>query len=378
MTKKTVRDPWLRDNAWQVLDAVVDAIIAMDENGTIQYANDATYRMFGLEPGSLIGSDVCALMPEPHRSRHRSYVGAYLQTGKASIIGVGRELIAQASDGRLIPIYLAVSDIRTPAGIFFAGILRDLTQQKAAQAVLLEQQERLARVGRLSTMGEMTASIAHEINQPLTAISMYAQACLKLLQAPALDQEKLGSALEKLNRQSLRAGAIIERIQRFVRNESGQRERCDVRSLINDIVQFAQADARLHDMALNFELQEDLPKVWCDPIQVQQVALNLIRNAIDAMHDINRDHGNQITVRSRMVDSWIEVAVEDAGTGVSPEEEPMVFSAFHSTKKDGMGMGLSICRSIINQHGGQMGFFNNPGFGATFYFRLPAGEDQEA
>ena len=163
-----------------------------------------------------------------------------------------------------------------------------------------------------------------------------------------------------------------------MRNESGQRELCDVRHLIGDIVQFALADARLHDMELTFDLAEDLPNVWCDPIQVQQVALNLIRNAIDAMHQIGREHGNRVIIRSRRVEDWIEVAVEDAGTGVSNEDEPMVFSAFHTTKKDGMGMGLSICRSIINQHGGQLGFFNNPEHGATFYFRLPAGEGHEA
>ena len=272
MKKKAGTDQWLRDNALHVLDAVVDAIVAMDDQGIIQYANGATYRMFGLEPGSLVGTDVAELMPEPHRSRHQDYVDKYLQTGKAHIIGVGRELVAQSADGRQIPIYLAVSAIPTPEGVYFAGILRDLTQQKQSQAALLEHQERLARVGRLSTMGEMTASIAHEINQPLTAISMYAQACLKLLQSSVLDRTRLGAALEKLNRQSLRAGAIIERIQRFVRNESGQRELCDVRHLIGDIVQFALADARLHDMELTFDLAEDLPNVWCDPIQVQQVA----------------------------------------------------------------------------------------------------------
>lgn len=375
--QKPVTEQWLRDNAMHVLDAVVDAIVAMDQNGVIQYANEATYRMFARAPGSLLGADVTELMPEPHRTRHQTYVDKFLKTGKARIIGIGRELMAVSGDGRQIPIYLAVSEIRTPQGVYFAGILRDLTQQKQSQALLLEHQERLARVGRLSTMGEMTASIAHEINQPLTAISMYAQACLKLLQAAVLDRTKLSAALDKLNRQSLRAGAIIERIQRFVRNESGQRELVDLRHLIAEISQFARADARLHDMELIFDLGEDLPNVWCDPIQVQQVALNLIRNAIDATHQIGSVNGNRITIRTGRVDDWVEVSVEDAGTGVSVDDEPLVFSAFHTTKKDGMGMGLSICRSIINQHGGQLGFNNNPVHGATFWFRLPAGDVAE-
>jgi two-component system, LuxR family, sensor kinase FixL len=370
-------DRWLRENALSVLDAVVDAIITMDEQGTIQYANGAAYRMFGYPSGTMLGMDVTALMPEPHHTQHHVYVESYLRTHQPKIIGIGRELVAQAADGRHIPIYLAVSEIPTPHGMCFAGILRDLTQQKQAQAALLEQQERLARVGRLSTMGEMTASIAHEINQPLTAISMYSQACIKLLEAERLDLEKLKSALDKLTRQSLRAGAIIERIQRFVRNESGQREACDPNTLIADLQTFVRGDARLHDIELKFELATGLPRVWCDPIQIQQVALNLIRNAIDAMHQIDRIHGNQVTIRSRLAGDLVEVAVEDSGTGVSADEEPLVFSAFHSTKVDGMGMGLSICRSIINEHGGQLGFFNNADHGATFYFRLPAGDEHE-
>lgn len=377
MSDKVSPDQWLRDNALNVLDAVVDAIIAMDQHGTIHYANEAAYRMFGFDAGEFVGKDVETLMPQPHRGRHKSYVGDYLNSGKAKIIGIGRELVAQAADGRQIPIYLAVSEIRTPQGIFFAGILRDLSAEKEAQAALLEHQDRLARVGRLSTMGEMTASIAHEINQPLTAISMYAQASVKMLESGAHDPAKVATALEKLSAQSLRAGAIIERIQRFVRNEHSQRELCRIDVLIGDIAQFVQGDARLHDIDLVFDLAKDLPQVYCDPIQIQQVALNLIRNAIDAMEPIQRQYGNRVTVQVQMVNDWIEVSVEDLGTGVAPAEEKLVFSAFHSSKKDGMGMGLSICRSIIDQHGGQIGFANNPEHGATFYFRLPVGGSDE-
>lgn len=369
---------WLRENAMLVLDTVVDSIIIIDSVGGIHYANGASYRMFGFEPGSLVGKNVTELMPESFRAGHESHLSRYLRTREAHVIGIGRELPVQTADGRHIPCYLAVSEIPTAHGMFFAGILRDLTKEKQAQAAVLEQQERLARVGRLSTMGEMTASIAHEINQPLTAISMYAQACLKLLQMPSFDREKLSAALDKLNRQSLRAGAIIERIQRFVRNESGQRELCDIGRLVRDVGQFARGDARLNELELRFDLAEDLPPVWCDPVQVQQVALNLVRNAIDAVCHVHRAHGDLLTIRGRRVDDWVEVSVIDAGSGVSADDEPLIFSAFHSTKKDGMGMGLSICRSIINQHGGQLGFFNNPDHGATFYFRLPVGEEQES
>ena len=377
MNKKTSKDSWLRDNALSVMDAVVDAIVTIDAEGTIQYANAATYRLFGYPDDGLVGQPVTILMPEPHHSQHQRYVDSFLTSGTARIIGIGRELMAVTREGKMFPIYLAVSEIKTPLGVFFAGILRDLTQQKAAQEALLEQQEKLARVGRLSTMGEMTASIAHEINQPLTAISMYAQACNKLLQNPVMDRERLSTALEKLTRQSLRAGAIIERIQRFVRNETGQRELVNLNGLVRDLSHFVAADARLHDIQIVYELADAVPSVFCDPIQIQQVALNLIRNAIDAMQQIERRNGNRVTVRTAQGEEWVELAVEDCGTGVSDDDEPLVFSAFHTTKKDGMGMGLSICRSIINQHGGQLNFSNNPSHGATFYFRLPTGGESD-
>ena len=223
-------------------------------------------------------------------------------------------------------------------------------------------------------MGEMTASIAHEINQPLTAIAMYAQACIKLLQQEKPDQQRVVDALEKLNEQSLRAGDVIERIQRFVRNEGSQKELVDLNELIGDLRHLAAGDARLHGIELVFNLDDEQPRVFCDPVQIQQVALNLIRNAIDAMHEIGCQNGQVVMVQTRLLQGEAEVSVVDLGTGVAAEHQSELFSAFHTTKRDGMGMGLSICSSIIQQHGGLLDFFNNDNFGATFYFRLPLGE----
>jgi two-component system sensor kinase FixL len=244
---------------------------------------------------------------------------------------------------------------------------------------LAEQRERLAHVGRLSTMGEMTASIAHEINQPLTAIAMYAQSSLKLLQREDPDLGKLAAALEKLNTQSLRAGAIIERIQRFARARESQRERSRLNNLLRDLVKLAEGDARLQDVTITFDLQDGLADVYCDPIQIQQVALNLIRNAIDAMKGIDCRHGNAITITSRALEGgMVEVAVSDQGPGVSDDQVMLLFKAFHTTKKDGMGMGLSICRTIIAEHGGVLSHRKNPGPGVTFFFTLPTGEGDHA
>jgi two-component system sensor kinase FixL len=359
-----------------ILHTAVDAIVIIDEQGRIETINDAAERLFGYTQSELTGQPVDVLMPEPHRSHHTDYLVRYLATREARIIGVGRELEALTRDGRRIPIHLSVSEIRLAGTHRFTGFIRDLSDQRATLEVLAEQRERLAHVGRLSTMGEMTASIAHEINQPLTAISMYAQSGLRLLQREAPDLVKLTAALDKLNTQSLRAGAIIERIQRFTRSQEGQRENVAINMLLKELVKLAEGDARLHDMELVFDLEEPLPPLSADPIQIQQVALNLIRNAIDAMNEIDCANGRQILISTRSIaGNRIEVAVVDDGPGVAEDHADLLFTPFHTTKKEGMGMGLSICRTIIAEHGGVLGFRGRTGGmpGATFYFTLPTG-----
>ncbi|MDP6375699.1 MAG: PAS domain S-box protein [Pseudomonadales bacterium] len=373
---------WLRDNALTVLDTAVDSIVTIDVRGTIQFVNRATLALFAYEESELIGQPLSKLMPDTQRSQHQRYINRYIDTGKAQIIGTGRELIAMDSNGREFPIYLAISEIGTGDEMHFAGIIRDLSEQKAAQAAIIEQRDNLAHVGRLSTMGEMTASIAHEINQPLTAIAMYAQASLKLLERDDVDRDKLKRALEKLNIQSLRAGDVIERIQRFVRNEGGTKELVDINALLRELSHLVSADVRMHGLELEFDFADNLTSVFCDSVQVQQVALNLIRNAIDAMAEINCKNGRTIQIathpsRHDGVKEGIEVAITDSGVGINSEQEKQLFQAFHTTKPHGMGMGLSISRSIIDAHAGTLDFCSNPEHGCTFYFRLPKGEVHE-
>ena len=361
---------WLKENAGHVLDAVVDAIITIDAGGHIQSYNKATEHLFGYDSKELIGRDVSVLMPEPHKKQHQHYVDQYLETRQPKIIGIGRELEAVRKDGSVFPIYLAVSDIKSNSGKFFVGIIRDLSEQRETQQALIEQREAVAHVGRLITMGEMTASIAHEINQPLAAIAMYAQASMRLLARDDVDQGKVLDAIQKLNDQSLRAGEVIERIQRFVQNASGEKRLADVNVLLKEISHLAAGDARLHGIELTFELADDLPLVFVDVVQIHQVALNLVRNAIDAMFEIECRQGNRVLIRSALVDSEVRVEVEDQGPGVAPQMEANLFSAFQTTKAEGMGMGLSISKNIMGDHGGRLGFSNGE-HGATFFFTLP-------
>jgi len=376
----------LRAQALALLNTAVDGIIIIDDRGLIEVFNPAASRLFGVSEAEIIGQPLTSLMPEPYRSRHDDFVDRYLATGERHIIGIGRELTALHRDGREFPIYLAVSEIPGERRRF-TGIVRDLSEQVANRRVLEEQRERLAHVGRLSTMGEMTASIAHEINQPLTAITMYAQAGVKLLDrlhhGAAPDTEvidKLAGALDKLANQSLRAGAIIERIQRFARPQSTTHQTVQVNALIRDLLQLAGSDGRLHNIELDLDLDETLPPVDADAIQLQQVLLNLIRNAIDAMSEIHCQQGNRIRIRSaRTAPGWLRVSVSDCGPGVTARDRERLFTPFHTTKSEGMGMGLSICRSIVSAHDGELSFANNtPDPGATFYFNLPIAGDGAA
>ncbi len=368
----------MQAEAEAILDTTVDAIIIIDERGLIENFNQAATRLFGYQPHEVIGKSVNILMPEPDHSQHDQYMHNYLESGDAKIIGIGRELEAVDRNGVRIPVYLAVSEVKTDGDRRFTGIIRDLSEQRATRQALAEQREKLAHVSRLSTMGEMTASIAHEINQPLTAIAMYAQAGMKLIDRGEPDLNRIREALDKLNTQSLRAGAVIERIQRFARAQETHREILDMNDLLEDLVKLAESDARLHDMELVLHLAPDLPDLFGDPIQIQQVALNLIRNAIDAMMEIDCVHGRRIQISTELADSdHVRVSVADLGAGVAETQMLLVFTPFHTTKKEGMGMGLSICRSIIAEHGGELSFHNNEGPGATFFFTLPTGVSNE-
>ena len=357
-----------------ILDTAVDGIIIIDELGTIETFNQAASELFGYSADEVIGRSVNMLMNAGDASSHNSYLAQYLKTGNASIIGVGRELMGKTATGEAVPIYLAVSDIQISGRRRFAGIVRNLTEQHATREALASQREKLAHVGRLSTMGEMTASIAHEINQPLTAISMYAQASLKLLEREG-STAKVKDALEKLNTQSLRAGAVIERIQRFARAQESSKELVDLNDLVTDLLKLADSDARMHNIELALNLAEGLPPVFADPVQIQQVILNLIRNGIDAMNEIGCRNGRSIALETRLDGADVRLEVRDQGPGVAEDQSELVFTPFHTTKKEGMGMGLSICRSIISEHGGELRYLNNDQAGACFYFSLPIDND---
>jgi two-component system sensor kinase FixL len=351
------------------MDAMVEGVIVIDKDGTIELFNKAAESIFGYSAVETIGKNVNILMPEQDHSRHHSYIERYLETRSPRIIGIGREVQGKRRDGSLFPMDLAVAEVGWKESVRFIGVIRDLTEQKSDEEQLLRRREDMLRASRLTTMGEMTAAMAHELNQPLTAIANYASASLRLLNTDVGDDVR--EALKSIAGQAHRAGEIIRRLRNFVRSDPNPSTDTSVTELIEEIKPLAELDAKANNIALTVDLPKDLPKVVVDQLQIQQVLLNLVRNGIDAMHEASPSN-RRLTVSARLTaPDFIRVDVTDHGHGVPNESKDQLFNAFFTTKRNGMGMGLAISRTIVHSHGGELTFINNADAGATFSFTLP-------
>lgn len=367
---KHVKEGLIESRAFSdaIVEAAVEAVITINNKGIIQAFNRAAQDMFGYISGEAIGCDVKILMPDSYPDKYDQYMNDYLKSGKFSNIGRGYETSAKRKDGFIFPIHLLVSEINSHAGRKFVALIRDLSQQQAAENEARQHIEQLAHADRLNMLGEMTVGIAHEINQPLTAISLYAQAGKRFFEKT--DHEKLPEVFDKLSEHAQRAGAVIERMQMMSKRGDRIMEITDSKALIEEIVKLAEAEARIRDITIKVKIDTNLPSVLVDKVQIQQVVLNLLRNGMEAMTSIDCQNGNIILLQAQFKDN-IEVSVVDSGCGVSRQVEDKLFTPFSSTKENGMGMGLSISQAIISEHGGQLRFHNNNITGATFFFMLP-------
>ena len=368
----------MSDELQSLLDACVDAVIIIDHHGSIETCNQSACRLFGYAQAELLGHNVSMLMPQPDRDQHDGYMHRHLATREARIIGIGREVIGRRRDGSEIPVALAIGRIGSREPPRFVGFMHDLTGRRAqeqqrltAQEAVREARERLTHVARLSTLGEMTTGLAHEINQPLTAITMYAQAAERFLAAtpPVLDE--VAAALLQISTQSLRAGEIIRRLRDLVRNRARHEELLDPNSVVRELAVLAETDARMHAVQISNQLGAGLPQVLGDTVQLQQVLLNLVRNAIDA---VTQTPGceRHIILRTARCAAGVEISVSDPGPGLDPAIRDRLFEAFATTKPEGTGLGLAISRSIVESHGGHLGWRANLPQGSCFYFTLPA------
>ena len=358
------------ENYRLVVETAPDAVISIDESGAILFANPATARIFGYDPTELIGKPLTVLMPEFLRKLHEKGFGRYLATGQRHINWQGTELTALRKNGQEFPVEISFGELSRDGHKVFTGFIRDISERKQAQQALQMTQMELARVSRLTTMGELAASIAHEVNQPLTAVTNNSSACLRLLAADNLKPEILHRALEEIVADGNRASAVVARIRGFIKKEPVEKNKLDMNDVIQEVL--ALADRQLYENRVRLERQltKALPLVLADRVQMQQVLLNLIMNGIEAMIGVTEQH-RSLWVESRVDESGdILVAVRDSGTGLGSEAD-RVFTPFFTTKASGMGMGLSISRSLVESHGGRLWATPNLPIGAVFSFTLP-------
>jgi two-component system, LuxR family, sensor kinase FixL len=360
-----------------ILDSIPDAMIVIDERGLIQSFSAAAARLFAYEPDDILGKNVKLLMPAPYRNDHDSYLNRYLRTGERRIIGIGRVVVGQRSDGSTFPMELAVGEMHVRNQRFFTGFIRDLTERQQTEARLQELQSELVHMSRLTAMGEMASALAHELNQPLSAIANYMKGSRRLLESRTDEGTGLvRDAMDKAAGQALRAGEIIRRLRDFVARGESERRVEDVKKLIEEASALALVGAKDKGVRARFAFTPSLDFVLADKVQIQQVLLNLMRNAIEAMEG---SATRELTIATAAAqENMVDISVADTGPGIAPEISAQLFQPFVTTKSQGMGVGLSISRTIIESHGGSIKALPNPGGGTVFSFTLPAVTKEEA
>lgn len=359
-----------------ILDTVPDAMVVIDERGIMRSFSSAAERLFGYTAAEAVGQNVSILMPAPHRGAHGGYLVRYLTTGERRIIGVGRVVVGERKDGSTFPMELAVGEMRSTSERFFTGFIRDLTERQETEARLQELQAELVHISRLTAMGEMASTLAHELNQPLSAIANYIKGSRRLLDAGTVKVEMLQGALEKAGEQALRAGQIIRRLRDFVSRGESERRVESLSKLVEEASALALVGAKEHGIQVRFLYDPGCDLVLADKVQVQQVLLNLMRNALEAMMEAPR---RQLLVKTEAAeDDMVMISVSDTGHGISAEFAPQLFTPFVTTKQHGMGVGLSISRTIIESHGGRIWAEPNPQGGAVFRFTLRAVGEEAA
>lgn len=351
-----------------VLETIPDAMIVIDAQGLIQSFSATATRLFGYAADEAVGRNISLLMPSPYREQHDSYLARYMATGERRIIGSGRLVVGQRKDASTFPMELAVGEMRSGNRRFFTGFVRDLTERQQTQKRLQDLQSELIFMGRFSAMGEMASTLAHELNQPLTAAALYLNGARRILDGNREDNRaQAREAIEEAAAQMLRAGEIIKRLREFVSRGESERREENLPKLIEEACALALVGARETGVHVSFQFDPRAQSVMADKVQIQQVLLNLIRNAIEAMQDtVHRG----LVIATHLEDDAIRIDVADSGSGIAPEIAENLFQPFITSKKTGMGVGLSISRTIVESHGGRIWADPRPGGGTVFHLTL--------
>jgi len=358
-----------------VLATVPDAMIVIDTRGIMQSFSATAEKLFGYSAQEVIGRNISLLMPEPYRGQHDGFIARYLATGEKRIIGIGRLVVGARKDGSTFPMELAVGEMKSGDRRFFTGFVRDLTERQETQQRLQDLQAELIFMSRFTALGEMASALAHELNQPLTAATSYLNGARRVLDAKG-DLALVREAIEGAADQYLRAGQIIKRLREFVARGESDRQPEDLSKLIGEASALALVGAKETGVQVMFNLDPLASLVLVDRIQIQQVVLNLIRNAVEAMQE--QSGRKELIIATRMLDDTMaEITVTDSGPGISPEIAPRLFQPFVTSKRTGMGVGLSISRTIVEAHGGRLWAEPNPAGGTIFHLTLRTVSEEE-
>ncbi len=356
-----------------ILATVPDAMVVIDETGRILSFSAAAEKIFGYTEAEVLGKNVNLLMPAPDRERHDGYLHNYMQTGERKIIGIGRLTNARRRDGYVFPIELLIGEAWLGDRRIFTGFIRDLTERQQTEMQLRELQSELARVRRVSEMSTLATSLAHEINQPLTAIANYCEGARIVIEKapPSEAMARLDAMLEAATTQVLRAGEIVRRLRDFMSHGRTTYQPENLIRLITEANALALVGSREHGIEVEIDLDPDAESVLADRIQIQQVLVNLIRNAIDAMIGGPR---RNLRIGTRREGEFVVICVADTGSGLDPTVAEQLFQPFITSKQSGMGVGLSICRTIVESHRGRIWFEPVDDGGTAFNFTLPTAE----
>lgn len=370
-----------------ILDLIIqtspDGIVIIDADGIILRFSSAAERMFGYTEEEVLLRNVTCLMPNPHKGQHDSYLRHYLKTGEKKVIGIGRRVKAIRKGGELFVCELSVGELVCNGRSIFTGFLQDVSERVNTQGKVIRLQQKLDQVFRIQMLGEMSTALAHEINQPLAAISNFSNAASKVLNRDSPDIKKAASHLDSVTDQALRAGEIVRRMRQFVSRGQLELAPDNINDIISEAVRVSRMDILQDGVDVRTDFSDDLPQVLADRIQIQQVVINLLRNAQEAIvgdgHtdiDISTAEGvppGRIELQAiTHGETEVIVTIRDSGPGLSKDLFDQIFDPFITGKSSGLGVGLAVCRTIVQAHGGKIWAESSPAKGAEFHFTLQA------